>query len=201
MVVDDEGPPVTQPSQPSEDVKKKSDKKRQPKKQTKKTKKTKTKKSEIGESSATIPETLEHPADTELNPTADVPTIPEKEDPAKEEIHDSAGHNAEDNAEEFVAGDNAEEFVAGDNAEELDKEFFGDDSSEGAFNSADERMALDSGDESGSDCKEFNELTDMEDPQFEMGMKFTSGRVFRGSCKEVCHKKSESPQIEEKPTR
>ena len=56
-------------------------------------------------------------------------------------------------------------------------------SSEGSFNSSDERMALDSSDEVDSTYPEFNETTGMDDPQFRMGMVFASGEIFRAAVR------------------
>ena len=52
-------------------------------------------------------------------------------------------------------------------------------SSESEYNSSVERMAISSCDEEDNTFPEFNEQNDMEDPQFEMGMLFSSGQVFR----------------------
>lgn len=58
-----------------------------------------------------------------------------------------------------------------------------DSSSEGSFNSSDERMALSSCDEEEFQFPEFNEMTDMDDPHFELGMLFTSGKTFRAAVR------------------
>nr|XP_017224852.1 PREDICTED: uncharacterized protein LOC108201076 [Daucus carota subsp. sativus] len=52
-------------------------------------------------------------------------------------------------------------------------------SSESEYNRSVEKMAISSCDEEDTTFPEFNEQNDMEDPQFEMGMLFSSGRVFR----------------------
>ena len=61
-----------------------------------------------------------------------------------------------------------------------DQEWEGDDdSSDSPYNSNEDRMALSSCDEVDDEYKEFNEATDMEDPQFRMGMLFSNAQVFR----------------------
>ncbi|XP_074343713.1 uncharacterized protein LOC141687377 isoform X2 [Apium graveolens] len=60
---------------------------------------------------------------------------------------------------------------------------FEDSSSEDSWNSADERMAVSSCDEADIQYPEYNEITGMDDPQFALGMLFTSGAVFRAAIR------------------
>lgn len=60
---------------------------------------------------------------------------------------------------------------------------FEDCSSEDSWNSADERMAMSSCDEGEIHYPEFNEISGMDDPQFALGMLFTSGKVFRAAVR------------------
>nr|XP_017221583.1 PREDICTED: parathymosin-like [Daucus carota subsp. sativus] len=127
--------------------------------------------------------------------------MPFEDNSEREPIHDNAAANEEENAaanEEENAAEDGDENAAEDGddnkaeneddnkAENQDKmadDLFDeaeidDDSSVGEYNSADERMAEDSCDEDGDEYPEFNELTDMENPEFRAGMLFTSGKVF-----------------------
>lgn len=86
--------------------------------------------------------------------------------------------NAENvsNAEKFV---NNEAGIEADVEVEKYVEFEESDSSEGTYDSSDERMTISSCDEEEIRYPEFNEITGMDDPQFSLGMLFSSGVVFR----------------------
>ncbi|XP_074352181.1 uncharacterized protein LOC141691354 [Apium graveolens] len=56
-------------------------------------------------------------------------------------------------------------------------------SSESLFNSDEERMVVSSCDEADPQFPEFNEFTDMDDPQFKLGLLFNSGQVFRAAVR------------------
>ena len=60
-----------------------------------------------------------------------------------------------------------------------DEENDGVDSVESEYNNNDERMTLSSTDEEDVHYPEFNEVTGMVDPQFNLGMLFANGAVFR----------------------
>ncbi|XP_074323900.1 uncharacterized protein LOC141660801 [Apium graveolens] len=57
--------------------------------------------------------------------------------------------------------------------------------------SSEERMAISSCDEQDIKYLEFNKVTDMEDPKFELGMLFSSGKIFReaGRKHEIAHQR------------
>lgn len=85
-----------------------------------------------------------------------------------------------ENEEEEVVNEEA----SMDSEEETDPEWENDgSSSESMFNSDEERMVVSSCDEDDPEYPEFNEITDMADPQFKLGMLFSSGKVFRAAVR------------------
>ncbi|XP_074349874.1 uncharacterized protein LOC141689471 [Apium graveolens] len=59
------------------------------------------------------------------------------------------------------------------------------DSSESSYDNNGDRMTISSCDEEEIKYPEFNENTDMEDPQFELGMLFSSGKVFKEAVRKL----------------
>ena len=170
---DDNGPPLTQTSQASQPTEEKVQMK------------SKSKKKSVGK--------RRHGSIKGSKKRLKVIPVPFEDNSEREPIHDNAAANEEENAaanEEENAAEDGDENAAEDgddnkaeNEDEMADDLFDeaeidDDSSVGEYNSADERMAVDSCDEDGDEYPEFNELTDMENPEFRTGMLFTSGKVF-----------------------
>ena len=104
--------------------------------------------------------------------------------------NEDSGVEEESNEEELFDEDDMNTLPVPDsepileNDEDTDPEGEGDDeSSDSPYNSNEDRMALSSCDESDSEYPEFNDATDMADPQFRMGMLFSSAQVFRAAVR------------------
>lgn len=99
----------------------------------------------------------------------------ETEQAKKPGKHEEAVRNTTQFVEEKV-NQVKEQVKQGEHYKNVDED---DSTSVGSFNSEEEKMEISSCDEDEVQFPEFNEVTDMKDPKFLLGMLFTSGTVFR----------------------
>lgn len=112
------------------------------------------------------------PPASQANHLDDDPIIERTNKPSLEKNEE--GPDATDKSvKAYEAGDD-------DNYEPSDVD---DESSESLYDSSEERMAVSSCDEDNPQYPQFNVIIDMDDPQFKLGMLFSSGPIFRAAVR------------------